>query len=51
MRAHPAELGGKNLTATGTAADSTKWGGYSIQVVNALPASPAAKTIYFVRKG
>lgn len=39
------------LPAAGTAADSAKWGGYSIQVVDALPASPAAKTIYFVRKG
>lgn len=39
------------LPATGTAADSAKWGGYRIQVVDALPASPSTSTIYFVRKG
>ena len=36
------------LPATGTAADSDKWGGYRISVVASLPSSPSSTTIYFV---
>lgn len=45
----PASTGTLALTSSNITGSATKWGGYALSVVTALPASPNASTIYLVK--